>query len=254
MNIINLEREMKQTTLNFGIKNAKKPEKRKLEEAKEESKNTDKRAKNDADIKAETIMVQLPQKDKAVHEVLAADPTSESHTELIPENANKKPSNSTESQVELAEDVSTALVKENTSSEKIDVKNPPTVVVMKPTEEEKKVNPKSVEEKKKGAVPAIPRPQKIAIHKFSDRMYHPVNDAPFYYGENVPFSFLVQSLQEIEKCKGENSKDMIKEIVSNVFRSISLLHSSELASAFYFYIVKLAPEYKNKETGTFNKT
>jgi len=87
------------------------------------------------------------------------------------------------------------------------------------------------------------------VHKISERLFNPITDAPFSEGENVPFSFIAQSLSEIEKCKGENSKDAIKEIVANVFRSVSLLHPQELASVFYFYIVKLAPEYMHKETG-----
>ncbi len=106
----------------------------------------------------------------------------------------------------------------------------------------------SKEDEKKS--PDLPkRPDKVPAHKLIDRLYHPVEDAPFYPGEKVPFSFMVQSLAEIEKCKGENSKDAIKEIMANVFRSISLLHPQELSSAFYFYVLKLAPEYMSKETG-----
>lgn len=86
-------------------------------------------------------------------------------------------------------------------------------------------------------------------HRLVDRLYHPIDDAPFDANENVPFSFVVQSIKELKKCKGGNSKDSVKEIVSNVMRSVSLLHPEELGSLFYFYIVKLGPEYKSKETG-----
>jgi len=86
-------------------------------------------------------------------------------------------------------------------------------------------------------------------HKLNDKLFHPIEDAPFDLNEPVPFSFIAQSLAEIEKCKGEKSKDAIKEIISNVLRSVSLLRGEELASVMYFYILKLAPDYKSKETG-----
>eukprot|EP00826_Nyctotherus_ovalis_P059787 TRINITY_DN8346_c0_g1_i1.p2 TRINITY_DN8346_c0_g1~~TRINITY_DN8346_c0_g1_i1.p2 ORF type:complete len:222 (+),score=71.01 TRINITY_DN8346_c0_g1_i1:170-835(+) len=86
-------------------------------------------------------------------------------------------------------------------------------------------------------------------HSVVDKQFHPIEDAPFDLNEPVPFSFIAASLADIEKCKGGKSKDAIKEIISNVLRSVSLLHPEELASVFYFYIVKLAPDYKSKETG-----
>lgn len=42
---------------------------------------------------------------------------------------------------------------------------------------------------------------------------------------------------------------MIKEIFANIFRSAILLNPSELADVFYFFIVKLAPDYEGLETG-----
>ena len=42
---------------------------------------------------------------------------------------------------------------------------------------------------------------------------------------------------------------MIKEILANVFRSAIANNASELAQLFYFFIVKLAPEYEALETG-----
>lgn len=42
---------------------------------------------------------------------------------------------------------------------------------------------------------------------------------------------------------------MIKEIFANIFRSAILLNQSELAEVFYFFIVKLAPDYEGLETG-----
>ena len=65
----------------------------------------------------------------------------------------------------------------------------------------------------------------------------------------MPFSFLARALGEIEECKGQNSKDTIKEIMANVFRSTMLLSPAELPSLFYFFCVKLASDYEGLETG-----
>lgn len=83
----------------------------------------------------------------------------------------------------------------------------------------------------------------------SSASYHPVNDAPFYKGQAVPFSFLTRALTEIEACKGQKSKDAIKEIIANVFRSALLLSPTELPDLFYFFCIKLAPDYEGLETG-----
>lgn len=61
--------------------------------------------------------------------------------------------------------------------------------------------------------------------------------------------FLTRALSEIELCKGQKSKDAIKEIIANVFRSAILLSPNELADLFYFFCIKLAPEYEGLETG-----
>ena len=65
----------------------------------------------------------------------------------------------------------------------------------------------------------------------------------------MPFGFISRALAEIELCKGKNSKDAMKEIVANVFRSTILLHPSELPDLFYFFCVKLGPDYDSPETG-----
>jgi DNA ligase 1 len=77
-----------------------------------------------------------------------------------------------------------------------------------------------------------------------DKLYDIIADAPFGQSQEVPFSFLVSGLQEIEKCKGENSKEAMKEIISNMLRSICLLNYSLLSDAFYFFICKLDSDYK----------
>lgn len=65
----------------------------------------------------------------------------------------------------------------------------------------------------------------------------------------MPFGFVARALAEIEVCKGKNSKDLIKEIVANVFRSTMLLTPKELPDLFYFFCVKLGPDYEALETG-----
>lgn len=83
----------------------------------------------------------------------------------------------------------------------------------------------------------------------SDRNYDPIQDAPFMKNSLIPFEFVSSALTEIEIQKGEKSKDVIKEIISNVFRTAIVLSPSELVSLFYFFIVKLAPDYIGNETG-----
>jgi hypothetical protein len=65
----------------------------------------------------------------------------------------------------------------------------------------------------------------------------------------MPFSFVSRALAEIEECSGKNSQTVIKEIICNVFRSAIAVNQSELAPLFYFFVVKLAPEYEAIETG-----
>ena len=65
----------------------------------------------------------------------------------------------------------------------------------------------------------------------------------------MPFWFVTDALSEIEACSGKNSQTIVKEIIANVFRAAIAVNPSELADLFYFFIVKLAPEYEGKETG-----
>lgn len=65
----------------------------------------------------------------------------------------------------------------------------------------------------------------------------------------MPFGFVTRALGEVELCKGQNSKDTIKEILGNVFRVGILLNPSEVADLFYFFIIKMVPDYEGLETG-----
>jgi hypothetical protein len=65
----------------------------------------------------------------------------------------------------------------------------------------------------------------------------------------MPFSFVTRALSEIENCKGQNSKDSIKEVLGNVFRTGILLSPDEVPDLFYFFIIKMTPDYEGLETG-----
>ena len=64
----------------------------------------------------------------------------------------------------------------------------------------------------------------------------------------MPFWFVANALADIESISGKNSQNIVKEIIANVFRAAIAVNPDELANLFYFFIVKLAPEYEAKET------
>jgi hypothetical protein len=49
--------------------------------------------------------------------------------------------------------------------------------------------------------------------------------------------------------QGNGSRSIIVEIMTNVFRSALVNFPQELADIYYFFIVKLAPEFQAMETG-----
>ena len=65
----------------------------------------------------------------------------------------------------------------------------------------------------------------------------------------MPFMFLVKALQLIEKTEGKNSRTIVVEIMTNVFRSALVNFPSELPDIYYFLVVKLAPDFEAMETG-----
>ena len=65
----------------------------------------------------------------------------------------------------------------------------------------------------------------------------------------MPFSLVVKALQLIEVTEGKNSRTVIVEILTNVFRSALVNFPDEVADILYFFIVKLAPDFKAMETG-----
>jgi hypothetical protein len=91
------------------------------------------------------------------------------------------------------------------------------------------------------------------LKKPSSVDFCPRKDSPHHTYQPMPFSFIARALSEIEECSGKNSQTYIKEIISNVFRSAIANNAKELPDLFYFFIVKLAPEYEALETGVGNE-
>lgn len=87
------------------------------------------------------------------------------------------------------------------------------------------------------------------LRSHSDANFCPEADSPQTKGQRMPFSFLVKALQLIEVTEGKNSRTVIVEIMTNVFRSALVNFPSELPDIFYFFIVKLAPDFAALETG-----
>jgi len=72
--------------------------------------------------------------------------------------------------------------------------------------------------------------------------------------ESILFNTVVQVLNEIEKCKGEKSKDAIKENFAKLFKDIILNFPNDLIRCFYFLLTKIGPEYKTPELGIGGET
>lgn len=82
----------------------------------------------------------------------------------------------------------------------------------------------------------------------SHENFDPLKDSPHHNGQPMPFWFVTGALAEIEEIHGKNSQNAVKEIIANVFRAAIAQNTNELCPLFYFFIVKLAPEYEAIET------
>ena len=87
----------------------------------------------------------------------------------------------------------------------------------------------------------------------SSERYDPILDAKFKRGEPVPFRLLVDAFEEVSNSKGKNSKNIQKEVMSNLFRSIMILRPDQLAKCFYLCIGRLCPEHRGIELGVGNE-
>ena len=87
----------------------------------------------------------------------------------------------------------------------------------------------------------------------SSEKYDPVYDAKFKYQAPVPFRLLAEAFEEVANSKGKNSKNIQKEVMSNLFRSIIILRPDHLVKCFYLCIGRLCPEHKGIELGVGNE-
>jgi DNA ligase 1 len=87
------------------------------------------------------------------------------------------------------------------------------------------------------------------LRELKDPDFCPVKDSPQCYGQRMPFGFLVKALGIIEETTGKNSRTVVVETICNVFRSALVNYPSEMPDLYYFFIVKLAPDFIMMETG-----
>ena len=66
---------------------------------------------------------------------------------------------------------------------------------------------------------------------------------------SILFRDIVDVLLKVETCKGENSKDAAKELLSNLFVNIINNYSADLPKIYYFLSSKVGPEYISPEFG-----
>jgi len=99
--------------------------------------------------------------------------------------------------------------------------------------------------------PAVEKPLKddAKLKKISDENYCPEKDAPYEKGQHMPFSLIVEALNGLEATQGKGSELVKKEIIANVFRTCIINNPEELLQAFYFFLVKLGPDFSGNETG-----
>ena len=66
---------------------------------------------------------------------------------------------------------------------------------------------------------------------------------------SILFREIVDVLLKVENCKGENSKDAAKELMSNLFVNIINNYSEDVPKVYYFLSSKVGPEYISPEFG-----
>ena len=66
---------------------------------------------------------------------------------------------------------------------------------------------------------------------------------------SILFREIVDVLLKVENCKGENSKDAAKELMSNLFVNIINNYSEDVSKVYYFLSSKVGPEYISPEFG-----
>ena len=94
----------------------------------------------------------------------------------------------------------------------------------------------------------ISLPKKDIKEQINDNII--TKDKPEKDKENsILFKDIVDVLLKVEQCKGENSKDAVKELLSNLFIKIINEYSQDLPKVYYFLSSKVGPEYISPEFG-----
>ena len=94
----------------------------------------------------------------------------------------------------------------------------------------------------------ISLPKKDTKEQINDNII--TKDKPEKDKENsILFKDIVDVLLKVEQCKGENSKDAVKELLSNLFIKIINEYSQDLPKVYYFLSSKVGPEYISPEFG-----
>ena len=80
--------------------------------------------------------------------------------------------------------------------------------------------------------------------------YDPKNPPFFSTKENrVPFFFLAESLNYVSSCKGQNSADMKKEALKNLFITFLYHEKESLSKVFLFLSIRIGNDWSKKVTG-----
>lgn len=74
--------------------------------------------------------------------------------------------------------------------------------------------------------------------------YCPLNDAPYNPGEPMPFSFVCNALDIIERTEGKGTHAVIVDVIANVFRTAIVNSPRDLPDLFYFFNTKLLPDFQ----------
>ena len=98
----------------------------------------------------------------------------------------------------------------------------------------------------------LPEPKKESKEQLNENIITKEKDQKLKEkekGTSILFKEIVDTLLKVEQCKGENSKDAVKELLSNLFIKIINTYPQDLPKVYYFLTSKVGPEYVSPEFG-----